>query len=285
MAKGLRYPAMVFAGGGSRCFWQAGFYAAIAPALAAPPAVVAAVSAGASTACHVLAGQTHACLAYYRHAHRANPRNWYPENLGRGRPVFPGLAIYRGALTTVLAGAAFERLRTGPEIRVLMARPPGWTGYWLGAGLGFACYAAEKRLANHLHPRWPGRLGFRPLLARVNDCRDVEELADLVIASSCLPPFLPAMRWQGAPVLDGGLIDNAPLALLGAGERPALVLLTRRYAPEKLWGRPGLVYVQPSRPLGISKFENANPGLIRATFEQGLSDGERFLRGGAEALY
>lgn len=276
----LLYRAVVFAGGGSRCFWQAGFYEALAPALAAPPRVVAAVSAGSSTASHVFAGRTEACLAYYHRAHAANPKNHYPENLFSDRPVFPGHLIYRGALETVLAGEGMVRLQNGPEIRVLMARPPRLAPGALGVVLGYACYALEKRLTNPVHPVWPGRLGFTPVVGRLDRCATPREVADLVLASSCLPPMLPSMNWQGAPVLDGGLLDNVPLCLIAPDELPALVLLTRCYDPAKLSGRAGVTYVQPSRPLAISKFENSNAELVRATYEQGLADGEMFLRDG-----
>ncbi|MCB2186868.1 MAG: patatin-like phospholipase family protein [Deltaproteobacteria bacterium] len=279
------YAAVVFAGGGSRCFWQAGFWHAVDPELAHPPRVVTATSAGASTACHVFGGQTSQCLAFYRAAAQDKHRNIQPENLFKGGPVFPGHQTYRRALETVLAGEGLARLRQGrPQIRVLMTRPPAWSGPGLGGWLGVLAYSLEKRLVNPVHPRWTWRLGFTPLVGRIDQCASVGELADLVLAASCLPVVLPPMTWEGARVLDGGFLDNAPLAALSPEEGPVLVLLTRRYPPERLQGRPGVTYVMPSRPLAISKFENSNPDLVEATFQQGVADGEKFLAGGPAAL-
>ncbi len=45
------YDAVVFAGGGCRCFWQAGFWTEAAPALELAPRQVAGVSAGSAFAC------------------------------------------------------------------------------------------------------------------------------------------------------------------------------------------------------------------------------------------
>ena len=42
------FEAVVFAGGGCRCFWQAGFWEVAAPALGWQPRVAGAVSAGAA---------------------------------------------------------------------------------------------------------------------------------------------------------------------------------------------------------------------------------------------
>jgi hypothetical protein len=281
----LSYSAVVFAGGGSRCFWQAGFWLALEPRLSAPPKAVAAASGGASTACHVLAGQARACLEFYRQASKGRRKNFEYANLFNHDKVYLGHRVYRGALETVLAGQGMDRLHDGPEIRVLMARPPAWAPGVLGTALGYLSYTLEKRLLNPVHPKWGPRMGFRPLVGRADLCRSSKEVADLVLASSCLPPLVMVPGWQGHAVLDGGFIDNAPLALLAESERPALVLLTRRYPKEKLRGHDGVTYVQPSRTLAISKFEYVDYDLIQAAFDQGLADGELFLREGPEALH
>ena len=44
----------------------------------------------------------------------------------------------------------------------------------------------------------------------VRECASAESLADLILASSCTPPFTPVLSWKGRAVLDGGLIDNVP---------------------------------------------------------------------------
>jgi predicted acylesterase/phospholipase RssA len=284
MPGSLAYNAVVFAGGGSRCFWQAGFWQALEPRLSASPKAVAAASGGASTACHVLAGRARACMEFYRQASNGRRRNFDYTNLFNGGKVYAGHRVYRGALETVLEDEGMARLHKGPEIRVLMARPPAWAPGGLGTALGYLSYTLEKRLSNPVHPQWGLRLGFRPLVGRADLCRNSKEVADLVLASSCLPPLVTVPGWQGHPVLDGGFIDNAPLALLAPEEGPTLVLLTRRYPREKLQGRDGVTYVQPSRTLAISKFEYVDYDLIQAAFDQGIEDGELFIKEGHEAL-
>jgi predicted acylesterase/phospholipase RssA len=278
------YNAVVFAGGGSRCFWQAGFWLALEPCLSAPPKAVAAASGGASTACHLFGGQAEACLTFYRQASWNRSRNFEYANLFNGRKVYAGHRVYRGALETVLRGEGMARLHAGPEIRVLMARPPAWAPGALGTALGYLSYTLEKRLQNPLHPKWGPRLGFRPLVGRADLCRNSKEVADLVLASSCLPPLVTVNGWQGHAVLDGGFIDNAPLDLLEPDEGPVLVLLTRRYPKEKLRGHDDITYAQPPRTLAISKFEYLDYDMIQATFDQGLKDGELFIKQGPEAL-
>ena len=79
-----------------------------------------------------------------------------------------------------------------------------------------------------------------------------------------------------------GDVDNVPVEPLGeieaAGGR-TLVLLTRRYrAVPAIRGR---TYVQPSRPIPVGQFDITNPAGVRAAYELGHEDGERFARTGA----
>ena len=68
---------VVFAGGGNRCWWQAGWWDVVAPAIALRPRVVAGVSAGAATACMLYANDSHRTMDYYREALKHNRRNAY----------------------------------------------------------------------------------------------------------------------------------------------------------------------------------------------------------------
>ncbi|MCB2190176.1 MAG: patatin-like phospholipase family protein [Deltaproteobacteria bacterium] len=278
------YKSVIFAGGGSRCFWQGGFWQAAASALGLAPTAVAGVSAGASTACHIFAGEIEAAMEYYHAAHTYRAKYARP---GRN-PFLPdptGLKVYREALESVLEGEPFQRLKQGPDLRIFMSRPPGWAKSALGVGLGYLGYGLDKSLGDPVHHRYARKLGFQPMVGHASECTTVKDLADLVVASSCLPPMVPWCTWSGCKVVDGGILDNAPLELMGLHETPVLVLLTRRYPAEELKGRPGVTYAQPSRDLAISKWEKANPDLVRESYEQGLRDGELFAKHGPEALY
>jgi hypothetical protein len=255
-----------------------------APAAGIRPRVVAGVSAGAYIACILFSGRLSQAMAYAQEAMGQNRRNFYLANLWRGGALFPHLGIYRRGIRKILDQEALERLRQGPQVRVLLAHPPRWTGAVGGVLLGFGAYTLEKHLQTPLHPRFAGRLGFRPELVPVSACREPQELADLILASSCTPPVVPVMRRQGRVVLDGGLVDNVPLLAIAPGEGPTLVLLSRRYAPELLRGHHGVTYLQPSRDIGISKWDYTNPQGVRDAFDLGQRDGEAYLRRGAEAL-
>lgn len=205
-------------------------------------------------------------------------------NLVNRQPLLPHYRLYRSFLMEAFQPEALQRLKSGPEIRILLARPPRWLGPTAAVLLGFAAYALEKHTTGPLHPLWGSRLGFRPEIVTVEECRTGEELAEVILASSCTPPILPKMVRHGGPVLDGGLIDNAPLAAIGPGEGPTLVLLTRRYDPAKLSGHPDRVYLQPSRKIPIAKWDYTSPELMQATYDLGISDAELYLTRGPAAL-
>lgn len=276
------FEQVVFAGGGNRCWWQAGFWEVVAPAIELKPRVIAAVSAGAATACLLHANDTQTALAHYRQALRGNPRNAYPINaLRRGRRVFPHGAIYREALRTLLGGEHFTRLmRDAPEIRVQLSRLPRGLGPYPAVALGIVGYNVEKYLLHSLHPRVGRALGFTSEVARVQDCRDAEELVDLILASSCTPPFTPIALHRGRPALDGGLVDNVPVDAADAEGATTLVLVTRRYPRHPdVFELGGRVYVQPSRRVAASSWDYTAPDAYEETWRQGREDGAAFVRG------
>jgi predicted acylesterase/phospholipase RssA len=130
-----------------------------------------------------------------------------------------------------------------------------------------------------VHPRLARRLGFTAEHVSVRTCPTPESLADLVLASSCTPPFTPALAHGGRPALDGGVADNVPAAAVESGDGPTLVLLTRRYA--RLPAHPGRSYVQPSAPVPVSAWDYTDAAGVQAAFDLGRRDGEAFARAGA----
>jgi hypothetical protein len=273
------FTSVVFAGGGSRCLWQVGFWSQVAPGLDLAPKIVAGVSAGATMACTIFAGRESFALQWMKRATSANRRNYYPGNVFRpGKKVFPHLAIYRRALLTALDEVALKRLHCGPDIRVLFAQPPRWAGPHLAVFVGGLCYAIEKKMHQPVHSEWAAKAGFKGVVAGVRDCRTPEELADLLLASSCTPPVIPVMYRDNTPVLDGGLVDNAPVGALGPDPGPTLILLTRRYPLHCLPSTPGRIYVQPSETVAVNKWDYTNPGGLQKAYDLGRRDGDNFVR-------
>jgi predicted acylesterase/phospholipase RssA len=274
----LRFAAAVFAGGGNRCFWQAGFWSEAAPSLGLGRSLrrVAATSAGAAIACVLLAGRLREGLAHFRSAVAANPRNVYPGNVLHGRRIFPHADMYRRALLAVIDRDALERLHAGPEVLVPVTRAPRWLGVRAAFAVAGLAEALEHVARPSVHPVLARRLGFAAEYVSVRSCPSPEALADLVLASSCTPPFTPALAHGGRPALDGGIADNVPAAAVEAGDGPTLVLLTRRFA--RLPVHPGRTYVQPSAAVPVSAWDYTAPDAIQAAFDLGRRDGARYAK-------
>jgi predicted acylesterase/phospholipase RssA len=272
------YDAVVFSGGGCRCAWQVGFWQSTAPALGLAPRTVAAVSAGAAMATAIFAGAVDEMLGEFKARTAANSRNAYPFNWLRGAPVFPHAAIYRDTMLACLDGDRLRRLHDGPDIRVLIARVPPWLGPRSGVALALCAYQLEQWRRAGLHQELGRQAGFTPEVYSLRDCRSPEEVAELVLQSSCTPPFTPVLRRDGRPVLDGGLIDSVPVASLPPDTTHTLVLLTKCFPPGYVPSHPTRHYVQPSEPVPVQKWDYTSPDRVQATYDLGRRDGERFAR-------
>lgn len=276
------FDQVVFAGGGNRCWWQAGFWDVVQPELALEPRVIAGISAGAATACMLYTRDSHWVMRYYEDVLRQNAKNAYWGNLWRrGAAVFPHYRIYRQALLDIY-GEPFARLARAPEIRVGVSHVPRWLGAHVSVAAGLIAYNIEKHVRKTLHPTLGQALGFRPEYVRAQDCARVDDLADLILQSSCTPPFTPVLRRGGKPVLDGGMVDNVPVGALDATPGRVLVMVTRRYPRPQTFvlahGEQQRFYVQPSRKVPISSWDYTQPALMRPAYELGRVDGQAFLR-------
>ncbi|SPA23931.1 patatin-like phospholipase family protein [Cupriavidus taiwanensis] len=276
------FDQVVFAGGGNRCWWQAGWWDTVAPELQLRPRVIAAISAGAATACMVYAHDSHQTMDYYRAVLADNRRNVYWGNLLRNERVFPHYGIYRTALLTIFADGRLAHLQQAPEIRIGVAHIPRWSGPRLAVAAGLLAYNIDKHVLKTLHPRLGRKLGFRPEFVRAQDCASPEQLADLLLQSASTPPFTPVLRRDGRPVLDGGLVDNVPVDALDAAPGNVLVLVTRLYPRPRRFvleqGGQRRLYLQPSQRVPISSWDYTRPDAMTHAYELGRRDGETFLR-------
>jgi Patatin-like phospholipase len=271
------FDAIVFAGGGNRCYWQGGFYEAVAERLGLKPALAVGASAGAFAGVYSLLGIGPQVRAQVLPACGPHRKNFDLSAWRRGEALCPIGPMYRTYLDTLFDAAALARLQALTDFHVAVTRLPRGVPPILGAALGIGAYQVEKHLFAPVHPRFGRRLGFTAEFIRVRAMTAPQELADALMASGGVPPFMPVTQVGGRPAFDGGLFDGVPVAPLEAVEAAggrSLVLLTRLY--KHLPQVPGRTYVQPSRRIPVKQFDLTDPDGIRDAYELGRKDGAAF---------
>jgi hypothetical protein len=187
--------------------------------------------------------------------------------------------MYRAFLHLLFDAAALARLQQLTDFHIAITRLPRGVPPILGAALGIGAYQLEKHLFAPVHPKFGGRLGFSAEFVRVRAMTAPHELADALMASGGVPPFMPVTKVGDRPAFDGGLFDGvpvAPLAPIEAKGGRSLVLLTRLY--KQLPQVKGRTYVQPSRRIRVKQFDLRDPAGIRDAYELGLKDGAAFAQ-------
>lgn len=275
----MEFTNAIFAGGGSRCLWQVGFWDGANRAdlgLTETVTYAASTSAGCAMATACMLNRGREALELFKEMTARNPRNIYWENLrpGSDKPLLPHIDMYRAALEQFLVPGDMEQL-SSKRLEFLMAKFPRFVPSGLGTMLAFTIYGLEKHLTGVLHPTWTRKLGFQPVIRGNQEADDLADLIDIILASSCVPPVLPGSGYKGMRVLDGGIIDNVPAHLANGREGSTLVLLSKRYSRE-LPPDGARVYVQPSEPIRIDKFDYANPVGLQDAYDLGVRDGARF---------
>ena len=277
----MEFANVIFAGGGSRCLWQAGFWEGARQAgldLGSTATYVASTSAGCAMATACAVGKGAEGYSLFKRMTAENPGNIHWGNLrpGSGKPLLPHMRMYRQALEELLSPEDLDKIEN-IQLEFLMARYPAWLPSTLGAMAAFSVYGLEKHLTGVLHPSWTQRLGFTPLVKGNRDATSIAELIDIILASSTVPPVLPSGGYRGTRVLDGGIIDNVPAFLTDGRAGNTLVLLSKRYK-QPLPQMESRCYVQPSEPIRIDKFDYANPEGLTEVYELGMKDAKDFLQ-------
>jgi len=276
---GIDFRNAVFAGGGSRCFWQLGFWDGANDAglpLNRSVRYAASTSAGCAIAISAMLDRGPDALALFKQLTAANPANIHWRNLlpGKRGSLLPHMRMYREALEIFLSPDDLRALQD-KQIEFLMSIPPAFLPGAMGPLTAFPIYGVEKHLTDRVHPLWTRKLGFTPMVRGNRDATSVADLVDMILAASCVPPVLPSPGFGGVRVLDGGLIDNVPAHLTDDREGGTLGLLSKRYSCS-LPVVAVRVYEQPSEQIGIDKFDYANPDGLQRTYDLGLRDGRRF---------
>lgn len=272
----LPFKHLVFAGGGNRCFWQAGFIQTVRHEVPLHIQSVASVSAGSAISCALFANKIEETLEVTKQEMASNPKNRYWKNLFNEHPVHPHSALYRKMIHKAIGPNDLETLKQGPENNILLAHIPKWLGPRSATTLGILAYQLEKKLFSPVHPEFGRKLGFQSEFVKASECRTVDELSDIILSSSCTPPFTPIMYRGQKPVLDGGMIDNVPVHGLSHETGEILVLLTRPY--KKLPQIEKRTYIQPSRKVDVDSWDYTSPNKVQSTYDLGCQDALTFLR-------
>lgn len=271
----MNFENIVFAGGGNRCFWQAGFWLTIRDHLDSEPNHIASVSAGSAISCALFSDRFEAVYENTLKVMTENKKNRYWKNLLNGEPIHPHNKLYRHIIKKSIDQDGLKNLHKGPKNHILVAHIPSWLGPKAATLVGLSAYQIEKKLFQPVHPKFGRKLGFKSEFIEVQSCTTLTELSDLIISSSCTPPFTPIMYLSGKAVLDGGMIDNIPAHGVSKFPGQTLILCSRPY--KSLPNISGRTYVAPSTPVAVKSWDYTNPEAVKLTFQQGKKDALLFL--------
>ena len=205
-----------------------------------------------------------------------NRKNRYWSRALQGENIHPHSELYREIIHKALDDESLQTLKKSPTNEILLAEIPGWLGPRSAVLVGMLAYQLEKKLRHPVHPTWGRKVGFRSRFVTANTCNTIDELADLILSSSCTPPFTPIMRHKGDVVLDGGMVDNVPVHGVETSKLKTLVLLSRPYT--SLPENEQIHYVAPSKKLPIESWDYTSPDKVLQTYEQGKLDATQYLR-------
>ena len=271
------FDQVVFAGGGNRCWWQAGGDT-VAPELGLRPRVIA----GLGRRRHRLyAHDSRETLAYYREVLADNRSNAYWGNLLRGKRVFPHFGIYRAALLTLFGQERLARLGDAPR------SASGWPTSRAGAVRAWrwrrACWptTSTSTCSRRCIRAW-GEARLPPRIragAGLRHARGAGRPAAAVVLHTALHAGAAPRRPRGTGRRP---VDNVPVDALDDAEGDVLVLVTRLYPrpPRFVLARRGQrrLYLQPSQRVPVSSWDYTRPEGMELAYALGRRDGEAFLR-------
>ncbi len=265
----FQYDQVVFSGGGIRCFWHGGFLSKVGTYEDLQPKRISTVSGGALSAASWIGGRETDLLGVMHEAFSVND-----SNLAAGKSNYtPHQEIYRDVVDVTLDSEAIERIAAGPVYEIALSVPPKHLPASVSAVLYGVLYKLDQAVRSTPHLRVPASTGLRELRVDARQAARDGNLIDLICAAATIPPVFDVPHWQGHRVLDGGMLDKAPLPT--GDEGSTLVLLTSRY--DNCPGIQRRTYVQPSREVAADKIDFADASKVTRTWEQGERDGEAWL--------
>ena len=266
---------LVFSGGGIRCFWHGGFLSGLSDKAELAPRRVSGASGGALSAAAWIGGREQDLKKLMSEAFRINDANY-----DRRRSNFtPHQEIYRAVVETTLDQAAIEAIAEGPKYEVSLSCPPKYLSARLSAVVYGVLYKLDQALRSTPHLILPRRAGLGELCVDARQAARDGKLVDLICAAATIPPVFDVPEWEGDRVLDGGMLDKAPLPQNDHGR--TLVLMTSIY--ENLPQTDRCIYIQPTREVAADKTDLSDASKVTRTWEQGEADARQWLADRAEA--
>jgi predicted acylesterase/phospholipase RssA len=270
---------LVMAGGGNRCWWQAGLVQALIQRGWALPQNITATSAGAAIATSLMAGTTEAALVACKKLYATNAQLFDWNALIRLKVKFAHQHIYPAWLHSLMGDGDYAALQQSPSrLSVAVTQPARWLGLTGSLITGSLAYLLDKKIAHSIHPNFPRYLGLRQAFFSLNACGSAQEARHLLAAAAAAGPFMKAQKVGERWALDGGYIDNAPVPVQTPAEAArTLVLLTRHYPdlPQQFTFEQRQ-YWQPSRKIPVSTWDCRPSTTVDQAYQLGLEDASRF---------
>ena len=283
---------LVFAGGGNRCFWQAGLVTRLLEAGWRLPVQLVGTSAGAGVAASLIAGKVAQGIEVCRELYASNPRIVDWSGAWRGRLGFAHEHIFPAWVASYLNEATFDAVRQArSRLRVAFARPHPVLGLQVSTLVGMLAYMVDKHINHSIHPRLPQILGLRQGYMNLHDCATLSEAQNLVSAAAAAPPFMRTRYVAGQAAIDGGFVDNAPVgsvppdvastgqSRLSQISQPGVLVLLTRFYPKlpTLFSWQSRCYLQPSRKIPVSTWDCTPKTTIDQAYDLGTHDADALL--------
>jgi predicted patatin/cPLA2 family phospholipase len=271
---------LVFAGGGNRCFWQAGVITAFLDKSMALPKTLIGTSAGAAMAASCMTIGPEAALVNCTRLFADNQRMFHWPAMARMKLHFAHQQTYPGWIASIVNVDTFPMLKEGKQkLLVAVSRPARLLGKYGSIVAATLAYIVDKKIAHSIHPRLPRYLGLRQQFYDLQNCDSAQAAQELLNASAAAPPLTHPVLLDGTWALDGGYMDNAPIPHQTAEEQArTLVLLTRHYPSRpELFQHNGRTYWQPSRNIPVSTWDCTENSTVKAAFDLGYADARRRL--------
>lgn len=278
-----KWGTLVFAGGGNRCWWQAGVVSRLLEEGWILPPQLVGTSAGAAVAASFLTSKPDLALTACKDLYGANSHLLRWSKLLRGHIEFAHQTIYPAWLEAFVNEVTFPALKLSKtSLLVAISRPSRFIGLKASVALATLAYLADKKVWHRIHPELPRRLGLRQDFIKLDHSHDAGEARKILLAAAAAPPIMAAVLLNGSPAFDGGYTDNAPIPeQLPIQREQTLVLLTRRYPSLPTFFKlNGRTYWQPSEAVPVSTWDCTVRCTVNAAYKLGRHDAADALRVG-----